>query len=270
MSKFKSLSVAAIDNSLEREMFALYARHYSGAREDVFASDLADRTDVVVVHDDCGPLLGFMALKVFQHPWIEGPGGKARIIYSGDTVVDQAYWGRNLMAPAVMRFLGNVWSRAPSMPHFHFTLMGGYRTFRIFCGAYRTIYPNRKEATPPEIASLVDGLGRTLFGAVWDPSGLVRLPEEQGRLRADIAGIAPQAIETKPDLAFFLERNPRFQEGFELACIAPLHPQAPSRVMRGAFEAGTRAPRSADGTIDLSDPGGRTRSDEPASLAPSS
>ncbi len=65
-------------------------------------------------------------------------------------------------------------------------------------------------------------LAEQRFGAFYDASsGLVRFPQSRGQLKPDWA--APDALELRrPEVRFFLQRNPGYVRGHELVCLSTL------------------------------------------------
>jgi hypothetical protein len=63
---------------------------------------------------------------------------------------------------------------------------------------------------------------RFLFGSAYDPQcGLVRLNGHGDRLKSELCDI-PQGRKQDPHVRFFLERNPTYFNGDELACLADI------------------------------------------------
>jgi hypothetical protein len=67
-----------------------------------------------------------------------------------------------------------------------------------------------------------DALASEMFGNAFDPvSGIIHFPEPRGNLLPDWA--APSERERRlPDVAYFLQANPGYAEGDELACLCEI------------------------------------------------
>src|ERR1700733_1687134 len=85
-----SLGAADID-----DLFELYAAYYDGTTRALFEHDLREKHWVVALHAGHGALAGFSTLAVSD---VAADDAAARIIYSGDTIIDRLYWGTQALA----------------------------------------------------------------------------------------------------------------------------------------------------------------------------
>jgi hypothetical protein len=101
----------------------------------------------------------------------------------------------------------------------------------------KCFYPNWRYPTPPRYQALMDYLAKTKFGDDYSPeSGLIRFSTSQGHLREKWAEIKP-GISHKPDVRYFLERNPEYYKGHELVCLMELsEDNMRSHAQRGFLE----------------------------------
>jgi hypothetical protein len=82
----------------------------------------------------------------------------------------------------------------------------------------------QRQQTWKEHERLIQALAETKFPGRFDAqTGVIRFAGLKDRLRGDLAEVAEGRLKD-PAVRFFLERNPAYAEGDELACIAPLHP----------------------------------------------
>ena len=101
-------------------------------------------------------------------------------------------------------------------------IVKGHRTYRYLTSFARRYYPNWRYATPPETQELIDFLAQRKFGDAYKSDlGIVSFPSSQGHLRSDWAEMS-EHVTCKPNVRFFLERNPGFQRGDELVCLTEL------------------------------------------------
>ena len=69
----------------------------------------------------------------------------------------------------------------------------------------------------------MDRLAARAFGAHYSPTdGLIRFPSSLGRVREDVAPVSEAERASNPRIRFFVERNPTWAEGTELACLAEM------------------------------------------------
>ena len=216
--------VSTLDEATRSRMWGMFSSAYTGTTEDVFRRDLAEKRKVILVRDRHGDLQGFSTLT-----WWKGrhEGRPFVALFSGDTVLERAYWGdgalqRAFLRTCLVRSLAN-----PLRPVYWFLISKGYKTYLLLSRHVPEHWPRRDRPTPTWEASLIDRLARDRFGAHWDPvRGIVRLPDG-GHVRP---GVAPaDAASSDPDVAFFLSANPGHADGDELACLGRMRPWLPLR-----------------------------------------
>jgi hypothetical protein len=203
------------------EMHALFDHYYEGGSRAVFERDLANKSHVIELHE-AGQLRGFSTLALFG---IEHQGRRVRGVFSGDTIVHHEYWGEQALARCFCQFAGSVKAQAPEEPLVWLLISKGHRTYRYLRLFARNYFPAFDVPTPPDTATLLDALCRHRFGAAYDPlRGIVRLDAATGtRLRPQWCDLRTNLRE-QPEVAYFLERNPHFAQGEELACLCELEP----------------------------------------------
>ena len=216
-------------------MYGLYDQFYAGISEELFLRDLSDKTYAIVLRDAAGVLQGFSSIKV----WDDSFGGApVRIIYSGDTIVHKDHWGQQALVAAWGRLTGAVKADAPDRPLYWFLLVKGHRTYRYLRTFYRIFYPAHNRPTPPEFQALIDQLASKKFGEFYSPqTGVVHFPESRGHLKADFAEI-PDKDKNRPDVRYFLERNPGYVHGDELICLTELSHENFNSLATQIFAAG--------------------------------
>jgi len=238
---------AGLDGATRAAMFTLYQHYYGGTSEALFFDDLKDKQYAVILRDDGGTLQGFSSIKVWEE---DVAGRRFRVMYSGDTIVHQDHWGQQALAFTWIHFSGALKSAAPDVPLYWFLLVKGHRTYRYLKAFYRVFYPAYNRETPPEAQALLDHLAGQKFGRFYNPAtGVVHFPESRGHLKADWAEI-PEKDRKRPDVRFFLERNPGYTRGDELVCLTELSRgnQAPlaARLFDAGFAGGLAAALSGE------------------------
>ncbi|HYR33660.1 MAG TPA: hypothetical protein VEQ87_05155 [Burkholderiales bacterium] len=229
-----ALEVAVLAETQRREMFALFERYYEGTSYARFASDLADKSRVLTLRDEGGALCGFSTLAVYERVFA---GERLRVLFSGDTVVDERHWGQQALAFAWLRLAGEIKSERPHLPLYWFLISKGHRTYRYLSAFSREFHPAPGRATPPYAARLMAFLARDRFGGAYDESaGVLRFAQSLGHLRASYASVPPTHLRL-PEVAFFLERNPGYARGEELVCLCELSSHNLRPMARRAFHA---------------------------------
>lgn len=200
-------------------MFTLYSRYYDGTSEQLFRRDLADKQYVILLHDQSGELRGFSTAAVSKH---EFEGETLRSFFSGDTIVDQSHWGQQALPMAWFRLTGHIKVAEPETPLYWFLLVKGHRTYRYLPTFFRVFFPTCKRETPHRYQALMDMLASERYGEAYDRDrGVVDFATSHGHLKSSWADI-PDKDRQRPDVAFFLERNPGYVKGDELVCLTEL------------------------------------------------
>ena len=208
------ISVPNLTQAEAEGMLALYESMYVLPDQDFFREDLAGKQEVLLLHSGSS-LVGFTTLQVYDFVL---EGSPRRIVFSGDTVVHRDHWGQQVLARRWISRVGELHRQDPGLPIYWFLVVKGHRTYR-FLSAFCTRFHPHWERPAPELKVLADRLAVERFGEHYDAgTGLVRYPSSRGHLRSDVA--EPTGRERAlPEVAYFLERNPDYQEGHELVCL---------------------------------------------------
>ena len=220
-------------------MFALYQRHFDGTDRARFAADLSDKSQVLLIHDEHGVLRGFSTIAVYRRIF---EGTPLRVLFSGDTVVDEDSWGQQALAFAFIRLAGTLQAES-NEPMYWLLISKGHRTYRYLSAFSIDFDPSAQHPTAPERQRLMDFLAHDRFGSAYDAQrGVIRYAQSQGHLRADLAEV-PAIHAHLPEVAFFLERNPGYARGEELVCLCPIFADNLRPMARRAFVGAQRAVR---------------------------
>lgn len=217
------------------EMFTLFERHYEGTDRDRFHEDLSEKQWVLLFRQE-GELVGFSTQTVIEsrnHPF----DMRARALFSGDTVIDRAHWGSQSLMKAWCRFAGSVLSLDPEAALYWFLLSKGHRTYLYLPLFFLDFYPSRNGTRDPKLWPLLCHLASERYGQAFDvETGCVFPAATHDRLREELD--TTPIRRQNPDVEFFSRRNPRYADGVELACLAPIAPENLRGVARRELEAG--------------------------------
>lgn len=230
-------------SAAQREaMFALYQRHFDAANYARFCADLAEKQQVVEVRDTSGTLRGFSTVACYRR---EFEGQAVRVLFSGDTVVDEASWGQQALAFGFIRYAAQTQAQSDE-PLYWLLISKGHRTYRYLSAFSMAYAPSPEQETPPQQQRLMDFLARDRFGEAYDAArGVVRFSESHGHLRADLANV-PAIHAHLPEVAYFLARNPGYAQGEELVCLCRIEAENLRPLARRVFVAAQRELRNAD------------------------
>lgn len=231
-------SADKVDTALESSMYRLYDRYYGGSSETAFRRDLRAKDKVILLRDTSGEVQGFSTLAVDDFEFDSRPH---RSVFSGDTIIARRYWGEHALAFAWIELAGSIKREAPSVPLYWFLIVKGIRTFRYLPVFARRFYPHWEGPTPEKEQRLLDRLASDRFGAAYDPArGVISFPRSCGHLKEEYAAIPPQ-IRQRTEVRFFLDRNPDYAHGDELACITELDADNLRPMARRLFSRGLAA-----------------------------
>ena len=215
----------SLDAGTRDAMFSLLAAHFVGVDRTTFERDLADKSCAILLEDDAGTLRGFSTMVLYES---RAAGTPVSVVYSGDTIVDRAWWGSPALARTWVRAVRQLAPDSEPRDVYWLLLTSGFRTYRFLPVFFREFYPRFDAATPPRDAALLDALAGERFGPQYDArSGVVRFVHPQ-ILAPDLVTLPRHRMTRKntehgpvpdPHIAFFLERNPGFVRGDELVCL---------------------------------------------------
>jgi len=229
------LNTSDLTNAHRDAMFRLYEANYRGANFEIFQDDLNDKDYVLILSDVDDTIVGFSTLAVDNETF---NGKRLRVIFSGDTIIERSYWGQNPLAKAWVEFAGYTKAAQPNVPLYWLLIVKGHRTYRYLPVFIREYYPRHDRPIPTEQSQLMEYLGSKRFGSSYDPeTGLVLFPEPRSYLNPDLA-VIPEKDINRPEIKYFLERNPRYYEGDELLCLCELSAENFGNVARQWFEDG--------------------------------
>jgi hypothetical protein len=230
-------AVSALERRTVSEMYDLYCTYYDSTSPALFEFDLQHKESVLLLRDGAGAVVGFSTIAIQSAKLDTGP---VRAIYSGDTIIDRAYWGTQALAFTWLRYAGTVKARAPDYPLYWFLIVKGHRTYRYLSAFSIDFYPHWSTPTPAWARSVIERLARRQFDAAYDSErGVVSFPQSRGHLKQPWAAVEPEDA-ARPDVAFFLRSNPGYTRGEELVCLTELTPGNLRPLARRVFEQGLR------------------------------
>jgi len=213
--------VAEIAPESIQAMYDIFARHYDCVSSQQFMRDLSEKDCVLILRNAAGAICGFSTQKVFC---VSVDGRPVRAVFSGDTIVDRAYWGEQELALCWARFVSAIYAEDPSIPLFWFLISKGYRTYLYLPLFFETFFPNCEVPTPAFEQQVLDTLARAKFRHNYHAeTGLIEFPCSQGQLKPQLAEIPARRL-GDAHVQFFLKRNPMHAYGHELACLARISP----------------------------------------------
>ena len=200
-------------------MLELMQRHYTEVHRAEFERDLNEKTWVITLRNSAGSICGFSTQVLWSVPGTPD----TLVLFSGDTVVDQAYRFSSLLAGLWGRLALALIDQYPQQTLFWFLISKGYKTYRYLPLFFHEFYPRRDTVIPVNIDSKLQQIGQWRFHDRFCPSlGIVRATPDSYRLRPEAAPVDTRRLKD-PDIQFFVTKNPNHSLGDELCCLAPLN-----------------------------------------------
>ena len=199
-------------------MLALHSRYYSNVRREQFLADLAEKDWVIALRND-GHLAGFSTQMVIH---LNCSGRYCHFLFSGDTIVEPTCWREQSLAGSFGHLMMRLMQELGEAATYWFLISKGYRTYRFLPVFFRRFIPGPGQADRPELEVLLRAVATAKYGALFDPGcGLIRPGNRGNWLRPEMGGV-PEGRRNDPYVDFFLQRNPDYHRGTELACLAEI------------------------------------------------
>lgn len=227
-------------------MFALLRAHFAGVDRATFDRDLEEKRFAILLEDGLGTLRGFSTMMTYER--VVG-GRTICVVYSGDTIVERAWWGSPALARTWIAAALQASRAAGTQETYWLLLTSGFRTYRFLPVFFREFYPRFDAETPAETSALIRTLAHERFGRHYDAAaGIVQFARPQV-LTPDLLAL-PEGRLPDPHVAFFVDRNPGFVQGDELVCLTKIDAanltHAGLRMAREALDARERGIPEAD------------------------
>jgi len=231
------LHLNELSHQQKLRMFKLYAANYNNTSKPLFLSDISKKQYVILLLDEQNEIQGFSSIAV--NPKNCGTNNY-NIFFSGDTIISPKFWGTQELVKGFTEAVGRLLASDQQKKWYWFLMSKGHRTYMYLVLFFKTYYPHLKEANP-ELKQILNEVADKLFGKYWQPEkDLIVFPESMGELTPELAHASFEKRRNK-HVAFFLEKNPDFYKGEELACITPLnfeniHPRLHQYMQKGFNE----------------------------------
>jgi hypothetical protein len=208
---------AEIPAPVRDSMWLLFRAYYDEVERDRFDADLDHKDHVILLSDRRDRTLRGFATLTRDRRRVQGR--EVVSVFTGDTIVDAAYWGQNALQRAFYRYLVATKLLHPSARVYWFLISKGYKTYLLLSRNFPDFWPRHDRATPAFEAEVLHTLAAARFGDAFLPGrGVLHYPQSLGRLRHHVAPLDAALLED-PDIRFFAEKNPGHVVGDELCCL---------------------------------------------------
>lgn len=214
------VGVNTLDQADRTAMFDLMDQLYVNLRRESFERDLSEKQWLIrLAEPTSGRLVGFSTQQLLE---AKVDGEPMRALFSGDTVVERAHWGDMALASTWGNFALDLIHRYADQPLYWFLITKGFRTYRYLPLFFREFYPRYDAETPAELLPLVDALAGQVGGTHYDPKRqIIRAGDDKEYVRAEFNACDERGRRDR-HVEYFVARNPGYERGDELCCLAPL------------------------------------------------
>jgi hypothetical protein len=200
--------------SQKQRMLELMEVCYQGVDVKRFAEDLAEKEGCILLRDDGREIQGFSTFVILHESY---EGRQVAVLFSGDTVVQQNHWGSNVLFVAFGHLLASLMRDSKGQECYWFLLSQGIRTYLLLPLGFKEFTPRWDGAASEFETGLLRHLARKRYGDAYDERRGV-VSHQNYRLRSQFA-LIPEHRRDNPHVRYFLERNPGYVRGEELACL---------------------------------------------------
>ncbi len=204
-------------------MLTLHRRSFAQVSEENFRTDLHEKDWVIHLRDDSGAIVGFSTQMLIT---LTRDDTVRRYLFSGDTVVAREHRRQPGLAGAFGHLMLELVRRYPQDELYWFLISKGFRTYRFLPVYFHSYWPgpDRSEGEREGLEPALRQIAEHKFGSAFDPdAGVVKMSGAKERLREEAAAMHKRR-QRDPHVRFFLEANPGWLQGDELACLAPITP----------------------------------------------
>jgi hypothetical protein len=218
----KKLIAETIDIKLLNEytincLFNLMDRYYDNVGYKTFTKDLFEKDSIIILRDAFSKeIKGFSTLQVLENVVLNQ---KIRVLFSGDTIIDKDYWGSSLLAKMWLKYAFKRKNEDPNILFYWFLISKGYKTYKFLPVFFEDFYPNVDGCIDSNYKVILDFFAFFKFKENYDSKeGLIVFGGKKDKLKKGVAEITDKNNLDK-HIKFFLQKNPNWQDGDELACI---------------------------------------------------
>jgi len=199
-------------------MHGLFERYYDHGPLDTFMRDLTKKDGVFLVHRKSDQdIVGFSTLGIYR---FEHEGKQVKGLFSGDTILEKAYWGTRTLQSAFARKLFIEAVKRPFSQQYWLLISKGYKTYLLLTRNFPVYYPDHRQEHP-DLKQLVTHYCELLYPGHLDLERMVlTFGDDANCLKGEVAPITDDLRQAEPAIDFFAQRNPGWADGHELPCVA--------------------------------------------------
>lgn len=199
------------------DMFDLFKQYYRNADLSTFKNDLDKKNGAIMIREKASQrIVGFSTLLEMK---MRINGKRLIGIFSGDTIVEDKYWGDNPLNAQMVKYLVKKLIAHPFTPVYWFLISKGYKTYLLLANNFLHYYPHHKRDNK-HLEDIATSYSAYLFGNYFDQQKkLIDFGKNYQSLKGGVAEITVDMCDRFPKIAFFNEKNPTWDRGTELPCV---------------------------------------------------
>lgn len=210
-------SIAKIDVHDIRQMYGIFCQYYENTTWDIFLHDLSKKSGALILF--CPKedrIVGFSTLMTCE---VTVRGQKSRAVFSGDTIIEKAYWGSRALALAFYKFLITEKVKYPRQAIYWLLISKGFKTYLLLANNFFSYYPNPQQQHG-YLAEVIDDYCLQMFPDYYDKEKrILDFGDNYQYLRGDVADITDTMRRENQKINFFEQCNPEWRRGTELPCV---------------------------------------------------
>lgn len=228
----KVVSIDSLTPSDEKAMFSVFEKYYANINFASFTTDLHKKDDVILLLDRADKTIkGFSTIMNYTFK-DEVSGKEVRGVFSGDTILDEEYWGGTTLQTAFALYMCKKKLQRPFSPYYWFLICKGYKTYLLLVKNVPDHYPRFSKETPLKVKKIMDAFASSLYPESYDAGkGLIDFKSEHDCLKNGVAPITKEMMEETPAIGFFAKANPTWNRGTELVCLGNYQLRVPIHVL---------------------------------------
>jgi hypothetical protein len=232
--KFKIVPIQSVSALDRKTMLSLYQNYYDMGDVSDFDRDFLQKDHVIVLLDKLtDEIKGFSTQKMLKHN-IDGRNYIG--VFSGDTIVDKAYWGDPALSLGFFWYMTRLSLSRPWGKIYWHLISKGYKTYLLLSRNFETYYPRYDRKTSEFDQKLMASFATQLYPHNYHPDrDLLLFQHAHEKLKGHVAPIDQELKMKMPEVAFFEQKNPGWQKGDELVCIGHFHLLLPFYYLKKIF-----------------------------------
>jgi hypothetical protein len=203
-----------------KRMHQLFLQYYENHPYEIFQRDLFEKDDVILLKDE--KTLEIQGFSTILKVKIQRGNKTYYGIYSGDTLVVNEHWGSPALGVMFLKYLWWQKIKNPFRPLYWFLISKGYKTYLLMANNFKVHFPRYEKITNNHHLDLMNSFYGKKFNDTYVSEKDLIIPKgETCHLKFDVAAIDEKLL-ALPRIHYFQKKNPNWQRGVELCCIAEM------------------------------------------------